>query len=124
MYDQTSETGAVLEGDTITLYLKDGQQGDDDLSANGVISDPGGPGILEVDDNTNPTPISHLTDGGDKTITTPTSYQLDGGDKTSSGISGGCFIDSISNASPLRTFIIHGLSFFRKMDEAMPPSRH
>ena len=73
MYDQTSETGAVLEGDTITLYLKDGQPGDDDLSANGVISDPGGPGILGVGDNTDPTLPG---------------YQLDDGDNTSSGSGG------------------------------------
>ena len=107
MYDQTSETGAVLEGDTITLYLKDGQRGDDDLSANGVISDPGGPGILEVDENTIPTPPNHQTGGGDTT--------------SSGSIGSGCFIDSISNASLLRTFITHGRSLFRKMDE---PSRH
>jgi hypothetical protein len=88
MYDQTSETGAVLGGDSITLYLKDGQLGDDDLSENGVISDPGGPGILEVVEDTIPTPPI------------PSTYQIGGGDTTSSGSSGsGCFIDSISNAS-------------------------
>ncbi len=107
MYDQTSETGAVLEGDSITLFLKDGQLGDDDLSANGVISDPGGPGILQVVENTIPTPPNHQTGGGDTT--------------SSGSIGSGCFIDSISNASLLRTFITHGRSLFRKMDE---PSRH
>ena len=37
---------AVVSGNQITLTLTDGQQGDADLSGNGVIVDPGGPGIL------------------------------------------------------------------------------
>lgn len=36
--------GAAIAGNTITLSLTDGGAGDDDLSANGVITDPGGPG--------------------------------------------------------------------------------
>lgn len=36
--------GATVSGNTITLSLTDGGSGDDDLSANGLISDPGGPG--------------------------------------------------------------------------------
>jgi hypothetical protein len=125
MYDQTSETGAILDGDTITLYLKDGQYGDDDLSANGVISDPGGPGILEAEDDTNPALNNDLTEDSDITKPTPTkSYLTESGEKTSSGFSGGgCFISSISNASSLRSFIIHGLSLFSKMGEAIPPNR-
>lgn len=35
---------AVISGNTVTLTLRDGQQGDDDLTVNGVIRDPGGPG--------------------------------------------------------------------------------
>jgi hypothetical protein len=30
---------------TVTLHLEDGQRGDDDLAVNGVIVDPGGPGV-------------------------------------------------------------------------------
>jgi hypothetical protein len=39
--------GAVFSADmkSVTLTITDGGEGDDDLSANGVISDPGGPGI-------------------------------------------------------------------------------
>ncbi len=37
------ETGAVIEGNRIMLRFVDGKRGDDDLEANGVISDPGGP---------------------------------------------------------------------------------
>jgi len=40
-YDGT--TGAVVSGQTITLYLVDGQRGDNDLTANGVIEELGGP---------------------------------------------------------------------------------
>ena len=38
------QTGAEINGNVITLHLVDGQRGDDDLTANGTISDPGGPG--------------------------------------------------------------------------------
>jgi hypothetical protein len=37
--------GAAIAGNTITLTLTDGADGDDDLTANGVITDPGGPGV-------------------------------------------------------------------------------
>jgi hypothetical protein len=56
MYDDISGTGSVYEDDTLKLYLKDGQRGDNDLSTNGAISAPGGPAILLSDDNTDPTP--------------------------------------------------------------------
>ncbi|MBU2170572.1 MAG: IPTL-CTERM sorting domain-containing protein [Gammaproteobacteria bacterium] len=38
--------GAVISGNTITLTVVDGQQGDDDLLPNAVILDPGGPALL------------------------------------------------------------------------------
>ena len=37
------ETGAFIEGNRVTLYFVDGRRGDGDLSANGVIPDPGAP---------------------------------------------------------------------------------
>jgi len=40
--------GAVIAGNTITLTVVDGQQGDDDLLPNAVILDPGGPALLTV----------------------------------------------------------------------------
>ena len=39
--------GAAIAGNTITLTLTDGADGDDDMTANSVISDPGGPGVPE-----------------------------------------------------------------------------
>ncbi len=36
-------TGAEINGNVVTLHFVDGQRGDDDLTANGVIVDPGGP---------------------------------------------------------------------------------
>lgn len=38
-------TGAVIDGNRITLHLVDGGRGDYDGVANGVIIDPGGPGV-------------------------------------------------------------------------------
>jgi hypothetical protein len=43
MYD--GATGAVINGDTITLHFIDGQRGDRDITANGIITEPGAPGI-------------------------------------------------------------------------------
>ena len=37
------QTGAEFDGNTITLHFVDGQRGDDDLTANGVIVDPSAP---------------------------------------------------------------------------------
>jgi hypothetical protein len=47
----TKHTGSATTGDvhtqtTVTLFLKDGARGDDDLTANGVIVDPGAPGFV------------------------------------------------------------------------------
>ncbi len=43
MYD--GQTGAVIAGNVITLHFVDGLRGDDDLKADGIIIDQGGPGI-------------------------------------------------------------------------------
>ncbi|HEV3339551.1 MAG TPA: MBG domain-containing protein, partial [Pirellulales bacterium] len=40
-----NHTGAEINGHTIKLHLIDGALGDDDLSANGIIVDPGAPGF-------------------------------------------------------------------------------
>jgi CSLREA domain-containing protein len=48
-YDPTSDTGAQIVGDTITLHFVDGGRGDDDGAANGTIVDPGSPGFPDPD---------------------------------------------------------------------------
>ena len=48
MYD--GSTGAVINGNEITLYFIDGQRGDGDLTENGVIAEPGGPAMIQVED--------------------------------------------------------------------------
>ncbi|MBN1125004.1 MAG: hypothetical protein JXA82_08350 [Sedimentisphaerales bacterium] len=53
MYD--GQTGAVIEGNVITLHFVDGQRGDNDLLSNGIIIDPGAPGlyrpcVVDLDD--------------------------------------------------------------------------
>jgi predicted outer membrane repeat protein len=47
MYDGQTQTGAKIAGNVITLYFVDGLRGDDDLTANGIIVDQGGPGIKD-----------------------------------------------------------------------------
>lgn len=47
-YDNNTDTGAELVGNTISLYFVDGARGDSDLSANGIITDPGGPAFKLV----------------------------------------------------------------------------
>ena len=42
-YDGDGTTGAYIDGDNVFLHFVDGQEGDDDLTANGVIVDSGGP---------------------------------------------------------------------------------
>jgi hypothetical protein len=46
----------AIAGNTITLTIHDGGVGDDDLVANGVIVDQGGPGIPLPDSGTQPIP--------------------------------------------------------------------
>ena len=42
-YDDSTKTGAEIDGNRITMYFIDGEKGDDDLEANGSIVDDGGP---------------------------------------------------------------------------------
>jgi len=46
-FDAQTGTGAIVNGNTITLHFVDGLRGDDDLQANGQIADPGGPAIYQ-----------------------------------------------------------------------------
>lgn len=41
-------SGAAISGNTITLTLTDGALGDNDLTANSVIEDPGGPAVVKA----------------------------------------------------------------------------
>jgi uncharacterized repeat protein (TIGR01451 family) len=49
-YDPITDTGADINGDEIILHLVDGGRGDDDLTADGVIMDPGGPAFVTAAD--------------------------------------------------------------------------
>jgi len=42
------ETGAVIHADRIELHYVDGLRGDGDLAANGIIVDPGAPGVVDL----------------------------------------------------------------------------
>ena len=44
-FDNVTNTGVIIDGNAITLYLSDGLRGDADLNANGVIFEPGGPAV-------------------------------------------------------------------------------
>lgn len=56
--------GAVISGNTITLTVVDGQQGDDDLQANAVILDPGGPALVASAAGTGVAAIPTLSEWG------------------------------------------------------------
>ena len=75
------QTGAVINGNVITLYFVDSLRGDDDLIANGTITDIGGPGTA-LDPN-------GTAYGGNAVVS------------SSGGGGGGCFIYTsiISNLS-------------------------
>ncbi len=45
LYD--GQTGAVMVANVITLHFADGLRGDDDLTADGIVIDQGGPGIVQ-----------------------------------------------------------------------------
>jgi len=56
------ETGAIINGNKITLYFVDGKRGDSDLDGtNGIIVDPGGPSIV---DTSNLPAVTTSGDGG------------------------------------------------------------
>ena len=42
------ETGAQFLGDKVILRFVDGKRGDDDITVNGMIFEPGGPGFIEI----------------------------------------------------------------------------
>ena len=71
------QTGAEINGSQIILHFVDGQRGDDDLVANGVVTDIGGPGVSAT-----------VTPSGDESPDAESSGSGGGG--------GGCFIGSIS----------------------------
>jgi len=56
-WDPVTETGAVIDNDAgkITLFFVDGERGDDDMEANGLIDDPGAPVLTE---NTPPSAVA------------------------------------------------------------------
>jgi N-acetylneuraminic acid mutarotase len=47
-FSYDGETGAEIEGNAIILHLCDGKRGDQDLTENGTIVDPGGPAAVAV----------------------------------------------------------------------------
>ncbi len=44
MYESSTQTGAQINGNQVTLHFVDGERGDDDITADGIIIDQGGPG--------------------------------------------------------------------------------
>jgi hypothetical protein len=63
-FDFDGTTGAVIDGDVIRLYFVDGLRGDDDLTANGTIVDPGVPAMIN---NMAPTATSDVLPVNDAT---------------------------------------------------------
>jgi hypothetical protein len=67
-YDSATGLGATVDKNLITLHLKDGAKGDDDLLANGVIVDIGGPVGVQI---ANSAVAGTTTTPGTGTTTTP-----------------------------------------------------
>jgi hypothetical protein len=68
MYNDT--TGAVIDGNKVSLYFTDGLRGDDDISKNGVILDVGGPAIFispDISCSTDTLQFSTLNPGENET---------------------------------------------------------
>ncbi|MGD8833724.1 MAG: InlB B-repeat-containing protein [Desulfobacteraceae bacterium] len=64
-YESSLQVGAVFNGSTVTLHLIDGEMGDDDLTADGIIRDVGGPAVLDSgSDSDGPTPSGSSGSGG------------------------------------------------------------
>ncbi len=84
MYDGL--TGAVINGNVITLHFIDGERGDDDLQANGIIVDQGGPGVAKASGSVTPSGGGGGNNGG-------TAAPAGGG----GGGGGGCFISTAAN---------------------------
>ena len=66
-WDAATETGAVIQGNVVTLYFVDGKRGDDDLLVNGVVVDPGAPAFLA---ESSPPPVDSSSSGGGCVMTT------------------------------------------------------
>ena len=46
LFDEATGTGAEFDGNEVILHFVDGQRGDFDVTANGVILDPGAPALF------------------------------------------------------------------------------
>jgi|GEM_PF-1249566 len=60
LYDADTGTGAVITGNQVVIHFVDGARGDDDLSENGLVVDPGAPIIF-----TNQPPTARIAAPGD-----------------------------------------------------------
>ena len=50
MYDPVTQTGGTIDGNKITLHFVDGERGDNDYTANGIIIEQGGAGTTSSSD--------------------------------------------------------------------------
>ena len=97
-YDPVSQTGASIEGNQITLNFKDGGKGDDDLSANGVIVDVGGPTEVQIAGVQSATSTTSTATSTTATGGTSASGAIPFG--SSSGGGGGCTLGDPRNPHP------------------------
>jgi hypothetical protein len=110
LYD--GSTGAQIMGNRIVLYFVDGQRGDSDCTADGTITDPGGPVGFE-DHHVMYFPSLFLTqsDGSDLALINTSQYYVDGSidfyeasgifaGRHDFGVEGSGKIDIFSNAIP------------------------
>lgn len=75
-----NQTGAEIDGNIITLHFVDSIRGDDDLTANGIIVDVGGPGVYGSSANGSFIPVD-------------------------CGTGSGCFIATAAYGSPIQPYV-------------------
>jgi hypothetical protein len=93
-YDAATGVGAKIDKNIITLHLKDGAKGDDDLTANGEIIDIGGPigvqiaGAGAATTSSTITTTSTISAGGTGATTTTSTTSTSPGTGTTAGTGG------------------------------------
>lgn len=107
VYDE--ETGAVFNEDTVFLYLTDGMRGDYDITADGTITDPGGPVLVATSIETNILPAFKLENNYPNPFTGRTNIT---------------FSTAITSEVVIEVFDLTGRLICTLLDKTVPEGQH